>query len=620
MMANMKSRAGLWAAGIGLLAISAITLWGSGCNHKDDATGKGIEVDSPSERPEVATPPVRFVDITRKAGIRFMHVNGAFGKKLLPETLGSGVAFIDYDKDKRQDLILVNSCYWPGHADPKKKAPTLALYRNKGDGTFEDVTEQCGLNVTLYGMGVTVGDYDNDGWPDIFVTALGGNKLFHNEPDGKGGRRFVDVTVQAGLATGAGLPSGPGEFLDREAPILFPSSAAWLDYDNDGRLDLFVCHYVTWSPRLDLDQKCTLLGQVRAYCPPRVFKGSQCTLYRNLGGGKFEDVSVKAGIHVTGEQGEAVAKALGVVVGDFDGDGWPDIFVANDTVRNFLFHNRGDGTFEEIGERAGIARAEGVARAGMGADFGEFRAGRFAVVVGNFANEPNTLLCLDHPKQLLFSDVALVEGLAGLSRIVLKFGLFFFDFDLDGLLDLLTCNGHLEPEIQFADKSQTYKQPVQLYWNSGGRPTYALVKEKYSGPDLFRPIVGRGCAFADINGDGYLDVVVTENGGPARLFRNQGGTGHHWVRLELEGDGVRSNKSAIGARVTLTAGGKTQVRFVTSARGYLSQSELPITFGLGKTDKIDRVEIRWPGRGGVQVLQDLAVDNTVPHRITQKPK
>jgi hypothetical protein len=600
------------------LVVLSTVLLSEGCGNKDAETTKPQEVrDAALPKPTIPPPKVRFTDITAKANIRFTHVNGGFGKKLLPETMGGGVAFLDFDKDGKQDLLFVNSCDWPGHENKSLPRPTLALYRNRGDGTFEDVTEKCGMKITLYGMGVTVGDYDNDGWPDVFITAVGGNRLFHNVADGQGGRKFVDVTAQAGdLAEGPGLPHVASGFIDHKELLSFPSSAAFFDYDNDGKLDLFVCHYVTWSPPIDISQGCTLRGQDRAFCPPRSFTGSQCALYRNLGGGKFEDVSAKAGICVTGERGEPIAKALGVLIWDADGDGWPDIVVANDTVRNFFFHNKGDGTFEEIGRQAGIAFAEGVPRGAMGIDAGEYRPGRFSIAIANFANEPLTLFRLDDAKRLLFSDVALVEGLAGLSSIVLKFGLFFFDFDLDGLLDLLTCNGHLEPDIHKVQSSQSYKQPVQLFWNTGGRRAYEMVTADYAGSDLFQPIVGRGCAFADIDGNGTLDLVLVENGGAARLFKNEGGTGNHWIRFVLEGDGKRSNTSAIGAVITLTTtDGKRQQRQVTSARGYLSQSELPVTFGLGKATKVERVEIRWPGRdAGVTVLDNLAVDQVYPVR------
>jgi hypothetical protein len=329
---------------------------------------------------------------------------------------------------------------------------------------------------------------------------------------------------------------------------------------------------------------------------------------------------------VTGELGKgAIGKSLGVIVCDVDDDGWPDIIVANDTVRNFFFHNepvdrkdpRKGRKFREIGQEKGVAYAEAKARGAMGIDWGEYRPGRQGAVLANFADEPITLLRLDDPVQMWFSDVALTEGLAGPSRFPLKFGLFFFDFDLDGLLDLLMCNGHLEPNIRLVQDKQSYAQEAQLFWNTGGKRCFEPMTAREAGPDLFRPIVGRGCAFADIDGDGYLDVVLTENGGPARLLRNEGGTGHHWIRLALEGDGVRSNTSAIGAKVTLHAGGKVQHREVVGARGYLSQSEMVLTFGLGKATWVDRVEIRWPGRnGGTQVVTDLKVNQL--NRIKQR--
>jgi hypothetical protein len=568
----------------------------------------------PEREGKVAVPGVRFTDITDKAGIRFVHTNGAFGKKLLPETMGSGVAFLDFNKDGKPDILFINSCYWPGHED-KGHRPTLALYRNdSGGGTirFTDVTEECHLNVTMYGMGVTVGDYDNDGWPDIFVTGVGGNRLFRNVE----GRYFEDTTAKAGVGGPGGWPEGVRDFLAWDKPINWSSSAAWLDYDGDGKLDLFVCNYLTWSPALDVGKGFRLGGtDIPAYGTPTYFPGTQCFLYRNRGDGTFEDVSERAGVRVfEGGQGEKpeprpVAKALGVVVADVDQDGHPDIIVANDTARNFFFHNTGRGTFEEQGLPRGVAFAEGRARGGMGVDFGEYRPGTYAIIVANFSDEPDTLLRLDNPQRLAFTDAAREEGLADLTRPLLKFGTFFFDYALDGRLSLLTVNGHLEPDIAKAF-SQRYAQPAQLFWNSGReKRCFAPVTKDDAGPDLFEPIVGRGSAFADIDGDGHLDVVVTNNGDRPRLLRNEGGAGRHWARLVLEGDGVRSNRSAIGARVTLEADGLVQHREVTSARGYLSQSELPITFGLGEKTKVDRVTIRWPGKhGGETVLTDVDVN------------
>ncbi|HEX5272924.1 MAG TPA: CRTAC1 family protein, partial [Gemmataceae bacterium] len=592
--------------------LPALVLLVCGCGP-GTGTHKTIDPGEAGEREKVAVPAVRFTDVTDKAGIRFVHTNGSFGKKLLPETMGSGVAFLDFNKDGKQDILFVNSCFWPGHEEAGRR-PTLALYRNDskdGEIQFTDVTADVGLDVTMFGMGVAVGDYDNDGWPDVFVTGVGGNRLFKNV----GGKRFEDVTAKARVGGPGGWPSG-GDFLRWDKPVNWSTSAAWLDYDGDGRLDLFVCNYITWSPDYDLKLESSLTGRDRAFGPPVAFPGSHCFLYRNKGDGTFEDVSRKAGVEVYElmAEGDAarprpIGKSLGVAVADVDGDGHPDIIVANDTVRNFFFHNNGDGTFTEMGLSCGVALADGRARGAMGLDIGEYRPGKYAVVIANFADEPTTLLRLNNPRRLSFDEGALSEGLAGPSRPLLKFGVFFFDYDLDGRLDLLTANGHLEPEIGKVQPGQRYRQPAQLFWNTGGKQRFEPVPKDAAGPDLFREIVGRGSAFADIDGDGYPDVVLMNNGGPAKLLHNEGGTGHHWVRLVLEGDGLHSNRSAIGARVTLEAGGVTQHREVTGARGYLSQSELPVTFGLGDATKVDRVTIRWPGKdGGETVLTDVDID------------
>jgi enediyne biosynthesis protein E4 len=576
-----------------------------------------VEVDAPVVRLDIPLPKVKFTNITPQCGVRFRHHNGVSGRKLLPETMGSGVAVIDYNGDGKPDLLFVNSCDWPG-APPSASPPTLALYRNNGNGTFTDVTKETGLAVTLYGMGVAVGDYDNDGWPDLFITAVGKCRLFHNE----GGKGFRDVTDEAGVGGGKDLPAMTREqFLALKERIPFGSSATFVDYDGDGKLDLFVCNYVSWSPDFDLHIDATLNGSVRAFVPPTQFEGAQCALYRNKGDGTFQDVSAEAGIRVFQPQGSGpeakqrdLGKSLGVVVCDPDEDGWPDLIVANDMVRNFFFHNEagpdGRRVFVERGEFSGVAYAEAKARGGMGIDWAEFRPGRWACVIANFSTEPSTFLCLDKPKSLLFADEALAVGLAGPSRVPLKFGTFFFDYDLDGRLDLLTCNGHLEPDIAQMLASQQYAQPAQLFWNTGlAERRFEPVTPAAAGPDLFQPLVGRGSAYLDLDGDGDLDVVLTANNGPAVVLRNDQALGHHWVRLQLEGDGKRSNRSAIGAVVTLEAGGVARRAQVTGGRGYLSQSELTLTFGLGELKQIDKVTIRWPGRdAGTQVLTDLAVD------------
>jgi enediyne biosynthesis protein E4 len=589
--------------------------------QKTDATGPSNPALAARETQPV--PKLIFADITENAGIRFQHTNGASGKKLLPETMGSGVAFIDFDNDGKQDLLFVNSRPWPG--DSSGKPPTMALYRNKGNGSFEDVTAAMGLNVPLYGQGVCVGDYNNDGYPDIFITAIGGNKLFRNEQ----GRRFTDVTEEAGLG-GNTWPTSADAFWKNEKPIPWPSSATFLDFDGDGKLDLFVCQYVAWSPAIDLGIDFKLVGLGRAYGRPTSFEGSQCLLYRNVDGKRFENVSAQAGIQVQDQEGigpnarkRDVAKALGVIVCDPDEDGWPDIVVANDTVRNFFFHNvegpDGKRHYEEIGLKVGLGLAEGGARGGMGIDWGEVLSGSNVIVIANFANEPCSFLCQDRSRRLQFSDQAIVFGLAGPTLGPLKFGTFFVDVDLDGRLDLVSNNGHLEPEIAKVQAGQSFAQSPQMFWNTGRRiGCFEPFTDKQAGQEFFNPLVGRGSAYADIDGDGDLDIVLTANNGPARLLRNDNTLGHHWVRLVLEGDGNRSNKSAIGATVTLEADNRLQTHYISGARGYLSQSELPVTFGLGKVNKIDRVTIRWPGKdaGPPTELSDLAVDKV--HRIEQK--
>jgi hypothetical protein len=608
-------------SGAGVLWLVRDWLWPA------ETPSNRVTTDPPRERKPIPVPPVRFTDVTKAAHIDFRHFNGAAGQKLLPETMGPGVAVLDYDRDGKQDLLFVNGCPWPGHPGPAQ-APCLALYRNKGDGTFEDVTEEVGLKVTMYGMGVAVGDINNDGYPDVFVTGVGGNRLFLNVQGAEGRRRFEDITTTARVAGPGGWPQSASrdEFTAWEKPIAFASSVTFLDYNGDGLLDLFVCYYVTWSPAKDLSIDASLTGIGRSYLQPTQFEGAQCALYRNVDGTHFEDVSAEAGVQVFEREGtdetapvRSVGKSLGVIVCDPDDDGWPDIVVANDTVRNFFFHNVPDGKggrrFEEKGQLANVAYAEGKARGAMGIDWGEYRPGKNALIITNFANEPDTFLRLDDPRKPRFSDQALSEGLYGPSRGPLKFGAFFFDYDNDGRLDLLTCNGHLEPEIGKLQRGQTYRQPVQLFWNTGGG--FEPVTAADAGPDLFRPLVGRGCAFLDFNRDGKLDVVLTENNGPARLLRNDNDLKHHWVRLTLEGDGKRSNSSAIGAQITVEAGGMVLRRQVTGGRGYLSQSELPVTVGLGSATKVDRVTVRWPGKnaGPPEVWTNLEADQ--PHDLKQ---
>ncbi|MBA4191642.1 MAG: CRTAC1 family protein [Planctomycetaceae bacterium] len=596
---------------------------------KPTAAPTPLTPGTPHLRAAVEVPTVRFTDVTRESGVAFRHENGAFGKKLLPETMGGGVACFDYDGDGKPDMLFVGGRNWPGSTN-EKQPPSLKLYRNTGNFTFEDATEVAGLgNVVIYGMGVAVGDFDNDGRPDFFVSCVGRHRLFRNLD----GKRFEDVTDVASVGGPGQLPDVNAEqFLAWKPPIPFGSSCTFLDYDSDGRLDLFVCHYVTWSPASDLSITSTVTGATRTYQQPQQLDGAQCALYRNLDGTRFEDVSAKAKVLVSDKEGtdanarqRPVAKALGVVACDADSDGWPDLVVANDTVRNFFFHNQPgpDGTreFKEVGYPIGVGYPDnGTPRGGMGIDWGEFSPRRPAIVIANFANEPLTFLDRDRPGRLLFSDAAQSTGLAGPSRAALKFGTCFFDYDNDGCLDLLVCNGHIEPEIAKIQASQSYAQPPLLFWNTGNPECYfEPVTAAKGGDDLFRPLVGRGCAVADFDGDGDQDIVLVANGGDARLLRNDAPRENQFLRFNLRGDGVTSNRSAIGAVVTIEAGGKAFTRDVAGARGYLSHPELVVHVGLGTAVKADKVTVRWPGKTAIpQTWENLEAGKT--HILTQGGK
>ena len=405
-------------------------------------------------------PRVKFTDITASSGITFVHNNGAYGEKLLPETMGGGVAFLDFDDDGAQDLLFINSTWWPGKIPPGKQPTTMALYRNDGKGHFTDVTAGSGLDISFYGMGAAIGDYDNDGKPDIFVTAVGGNHLFHNLGAGK----FAEVTAQAGLG------SPPANTNAQPPASEWSTGCAWIDYDNDGRLDLFVCNYVRWSREIDHEVGYKIDGVTRAYGPPMNFEGTFPKLYHNDGEGRFSDVSRQSGIQIKNPStGVPAAKSLGIAPIDLNGDGWIDLVVANDTVQNFVFSNQHNGTFKEMAALAGIAfDSYGNTRGAMGIDTGYYRNDdALGIAIGNFANEMSALYVSSAKDRMTFTDEAIPEGVGPASRLLLKFGMFFFDYDLDGRLDLLSANGHLEEEISKIQKSQHYAQPAQLFWNSG---------------------------------------------------------------------------------------------------------------------------------------------------------
>jgi hypothetical protein len=559
------SRSVVCAAGI-LTALA-------GCKHSSEPPPEQSPASRPAptasqQSPQAAavgparpTGPIRFVDVTEQAGIHFRHNSGAFGQKYLPETMGSGVCVLDYDGDGWQDILFVNSMDWPGH---HTHASYPALYHNEANGTFKDVTKEAGLAVEMYGLGCAVGDYDNDGRDDVYITALDGNHLFHNEGRGK----FVDVTRKAGVHDGG-----------------FSTGAIWFDYDNDGKLDLYVSHYVDWS--IAADQTCALDGKHKSYCTPELYKGQSGTLFHNLGGGRFEDVTRKAGLY------DSSSKALGVALLDMDDDGWIDLFVSNDTQPNKLYRNNHDGTFTESALTAGVAYSDaGKARAGMGVDAADYDlAGRQGLIIGNFANE--SLALYHNDGQGLFSDRSVASGIASPSAKSLTFATFFFDYDLDGLPDIFAANGHVADDISVIQPTIHYAEPMLLFRNRGSGK-FEDMSDKV-GPALEQSIVARGAAYADFDNDGDLDVVVSTNNGPAKLLRNDNGNQNDVLRVKVVG--TRSNRDGIGTKVILTtSSGSHLLQMVKGGSSYLSQNELPLTFGLGRpgTNAAVNLQIVWP--------------------------
>ncbi len=520
--------------------------------------------------------PVEFSDVTEAAGLRFRHTSGAAGKKYLPETMGAGAAFIDFDNDGWQDIFLVNSTSWPGEKGTKGFS---ALYRNNQDGTFRDVTREAGLAFELYGIGCAVADYDNDGFADIYVTAIGPDKLFRNLGAGK----FQDVTQRAGVGD-------PG----------FGTSAAWLDYDRDGRLDLFVANYVEWSPETDVS--CTLDGTNKSYCTPQKYKGQSPTLYRNKGDGTFENATQRAGLQ------DPASKALGVALIDFNDDGQLDLFVANDTEPNRLYKNNGNGTFTDEALTAGVAFGEtGAARAGMGVDAADYdNSGRQSLIIGNFTSERMALY--RNEGNGLFTDEAQTSGIGKMSEQSLTFATFFFDYDLDGLLDIFAVNGHVSDDIQKVQPRVRYAQPPHLFRNLGRRKFEEVTARV--GRALGRALVGRGAAYGDMDNDGDLDLLVTSNNGPARLYRNDNANQNDLLRVRLVGS--RSNRDAVGARVSVV-GAANPRNMVRTGSSYASQSELPLTLGLGKPEGAEKtvaLEIQWPS-GERMTLQQVKANQSL---------
>ena len=511
-----------------------------------------------------------FADVSVAAGLQFQHNSGAFNGIFLPETLGSGCAFLDFDNDGWQDILLVNGMDWPGH---KRQKSTLKLYRNNRNGSFTDVTRAAGLEIEMYGMGVAIGDYNNDGFPDIFITCVGQSHLFRNNADGK----FTDVTHAAGLQPRQG----------------FSTSALWIDYDRDGLLDLFVCNYVRWSPEHDVF--CSLDGTHKSYCTPEAYRGDTCWLFHNRGDGTFEDVTATSGVF------DSSSKSLGVAMFDYDQDGWPDLLVANDTQPNKLYRNLRNGKFKDVAVEAGLAfSSDGKARAGMGVDTGDFdNSGRPAVAITNFDNEMIGLYRAVSASA--YDDISVPAGIGGPSKNTLGFGCAFLDVNLDGFLDLAVANGHIDQTVRNIRGNVGYAQPPHLFLNGGSGKFRDVAAEVGGGFD--KPKVGRGLAYGDFDRDGDLDLLMTTNNGPAYLFRNDQSSGNRGIRVRLIG--TKSNRDAIGATVRIFYSGQSQSRMVRGGSSYLSQSELPVTFGLGQRDRIDRLTIDWPS-GKSEEYKNLA--------------
>jgi hypothetical protein len=558
-----------------------------GCNRAPNAQAAG--------KPSTAPPAIRFAEVAVSSGITFKHTSGRSGRLWLPETMGSGCAFLDYDGDGDLDIFLANGKALPGCAEKGPFYP--ALYQNKGDGTFVDVTKAAGVAHEMYGMGCAVGDYDNDGDPDLFVSGVGPDRLYRNDGNGTGGGpgagvdrstrpidvRFVDVTAAAGV-------SDP----------YYSSSCAWLDYDRDGKLDLFVGSYCKWSPALN--KICQ--GAFGEYmCPPEHYKGDPPRLYRNRGDGTFQDVTKKAGIY------DEVGKNLGVLTLDVDDDGWLDLVIANDLEPNLLFRNNRDGTFRESGVEAGVAYSPaGKARAGMGIDSADFASdGRETIVIGNntreglafFQSEPVS----KDSEGGSFNDIADTAGVYGPSLPFLTFGTLFVDLDNDGLKEVFAVNGHVNERVERSGDGAGYAQRPMLFRNAGTGVFTEITAQ--AGPALQEPAVARGLAAGDYDRDGDVDLLVSVCNGPPKLLRNETPRSAHWLAIRTRG--TKSNRDGIGTRVIVEAGGIRQQGWVRSGSSYLSASDLVAWFGLGSATAADKVTLRWPS-GGEQTLTNVAAD------------
>ena len=562
------------AIGAALLAVLA----SAGCREADSPeSAQSADIEAPET-------PVRFVDIAGESGLAFRHTNGATPHKYFPETAGGGGMFWDFDDDGLLDIYLVNSGWV---VDEDREEPVFnALFHNTGPGILAETAARAGVDDDGYGMGCAAGDYDNDGDADLFVTNYGPNSFFRNDgASGPSGQvSFAEVSQRLEVADGR-----------------WGTGSAFADYDRDGDLDLYVANYVDYVPKRDVGASVPNLpaqdlasyhGDIPAYPHPGAFRGSADILYRNDGDPGFRDVTRDAGVY------NQNGKGLGVVFGDCNGDGWPDLYVANDLVRNFLFVNNGDGSFEEVALRAGTSFGQdGKVEAGMGADLGDYdNDGDLDITVTNFQKEPNSLY--RNEGNGFFANETFASGIGLISLPPLGFGTGFFDFDNDGLLDLFVANGHVLDNVELFDRSTTYPQANQLLRNLGpgryGKFTFADVTAA-SGPGMQLVQPSRGSSSGDFDNDGDVDLLVVNLGGPAVLLRNDGGNRGNWLAIEAEG--VASNRDGIGARIRVVSGGLVQTREVRGSRSYLSQSDLRVHFGLGERTLVDSIHISWPAGG-----------------------
>ena len=538
--------------------------------------------DSAGSRPEDVT----FVDVAQESGIGFRHDNAASPEKYLIETMGSGAAWLDFDQDGLLDVYLVNSAATAAYTPSKPLRNSL--YQNQGAGVFKDVATQAGVTAEgLFGTGTAVGDYDNDGDPDLFVTGFPRSILYRNQGDGT----FTDVSEQAGV----------------ENPGKWGSSAAWFDYDNDGRLDLIVVNYLDWT-----EDKNLFCGEKRpgyqSYCHPNKYKGQTPALFRNQGDGTFEDVSKASGI------GGSAGNGLGVVCFDFDDDGWMDVFIANDSMTNFLYRNRGNGTFEDVTLAAAVAYGEdGKAEAGMGVDAADYDGdGRLDLYVTHLDFEFDRLY--RNLGDGSFEDATFLGKIGYQTFHVSGFGTRFIDYNNDGARDIFVANGHVLDNIHLFHEKTTYAEPKIVFRNTGG--TFENVTA-HLGADLSRPRVSRAAAFGDYDNDGDIDVLINNNGQAAELLRNDGGNRNHWLQVRLIG--TKSNRDGVGARVKVTAGDLVQYEQQKGGMSYQAAHDPRLHFGFGERTRVDRIEIRWPS-GAVDEITDVDVDRVVVVKEGASPR